>query len=246
MKTALFILISLVILSCNSSKDTVQSFTPDEVTQSIIDNTVEAMGGYKKWNDLHYISWTFFGRRDLLWDKQGNRVRIDSPRDTSIYLLNMDDMTGRVMRHGVEVAHPDSLSKYLNVAKRIWINDSYWLAMPFKLEDPGVTTQFLRSDTTLVGRDSEVLQLTFDAVGVTPQNKYEVYVDKGTNLILQWAFFRDANQEGSPAIWPWDNYKEFDGVLISSDRSDNRGPSNVKVYDSIGNRVFEDFTMPAF
>ena len=234
------------MLSCNSSKDTLPSFTPDQKTQTIIDNTVDVMGGYNKWNKLHYVSWTFFGVRDLLWDKHGNRVRIDSPRDSSVYLLNMDNMTGRVLSHGEEVSHPDSLTKYLNVAKSIWINDSYWLSMPFKLEDPGVTTQYVRSDTTLIGRDSDVLQLTFDDVGVTPQNKYEVYVDKKTNLLLQWAFFRDTKQESDPAIWPWDNYKEFQGVLISANRSDGRGPSNVKVYDTIGDRVFEDFTKPVF
>ncbi|MFT6811331.1 MAG: hypothetical protein ACJA01_004579 [Saprospiraceae bacterium] len=246
MRLLIFIFITTILICCNSSKEKINSFQLDAQTDSIVNKTVDAMGGYQKWKAIHYISWTFFGRRDLIWDKYGNRVRIDSPGDSSIYILNMDDMSGRVLLHGQEVMHSDSLSKYLNIAKRIWINDSYWLAMPFKLEDKGVSTKYVRSDTTLVGSAADVLQLTFDGVGVTPQNKYEVYVDKKTDLILQWAFFRDVNQETDPAIWPWDNYKEFNGVLISGNRSDGRGPSNVKVFDALGGRLFEDFTTPSF
>jgi len=242
----IFVLLIIIasFFSCGSQNEMKVASKVDIRTQSIIDRTVDAMGGYDKYNDINYVSWTFFGRRDLLWDKKKNRVRVDSPGDSSIYILNMDDMSGRVLSHGQEVEHRDSLSKYLNIAKRIWINDSYWLVMPFKLEDPGVTTQYVRRDTTLTGRESEVLALTFDKVGVTPQNKYEVYVDTKSDLIMQWSFFREADQKSDPAIWPWDNYKEYKGVLLSGNRSDGRGPSDIKVYDQLSDRLFQDFVIP--
>lgn len=246
MQRLFIIWVCIILVGCSTKategvRGASQVGSIDLRTKTIIDEMVEAMGGYKKWEAIPYISWTFFGSRDLLWDKHGNRVRIDSPRDSSIYLLNMDDMSGRVISHGMAVTDPDSLEKHLEVARRIWINDSYWLAMPFKLEDPGVHLQYSRMDTTLTGSLSDVIEVTFEEVGVTPQNKYEVYVDRRRHLITQWAFFREADQTAPTAIWPWDNYKLYMGVLISADRSDSRGPSDIQVFESRPEILFEEF-----
>ena len=208
------------------------------------DACMQAMGGRKKWDSLKYVAWNFFGARDLVWDKNNGRVRIDFPRDSSIYLVNINTMKGMVWRNGVEITQPDSLSKYLSRAKSIWINDSYWLVMPFKLIDTGVNLKYVRSDTTASGQDAEVLQLTFDAVGDTPENKYEVYIDKADSLVKQWAYFRESSQDTASAIWPWDNYQLFNGLLLSTDRSDNKGPKNVRVYDELSDAVFESFDVP--
>ena len=111
--------------------------------------------------------------------------------------------------------------------------------------DNGVNLQYLREDTTLKGSPASVLQLTFNAVGNTPENKYEVYVEKD-NLIKQWAYFKSATQSEPPRIWPWDNYKSFDGLSLSSERSDKSGPSNVKVYNKLDETVFTSFNKFSF
>jgi len=210
----------------------------------IADQVMLAMGGRKQWDQLHYLAWNFFGVRDLVWDKQSGRVRIDFPRDSSVYLVNVNTMEGKVWRKGQEVTQPDSLAKFLNIGKSIWINDSYWLVMPFKLKDSGVTLKYLRTDTTRQGQSADVLQLTFQEVGNTPDNKYEVFVDQKDHLIKQWAFFKEAQQEEASAIWPWDNYKDYNGLLLSAERSDDKGPKNVRVYETLDNKVFEDFEVP--
>lgn len=215
----------------------------DQQAIEIADMVMEAMGGQQAWDSLRYISWNFFGARDLIWDKQTGRVRIDFPRDSSIFLVNINTMEGKVMRKGLEVV--DSVQKDINIAKSIWINDSYWLAMPFKLKDPGVTLTYAREDTTLSGTSADVLTLHFEGVGVTPDNKYEVYVDKSDHLIKQWSYFKDAEQDSVSAIWPWDNYSEYNGVLLSGDRSDNKGPKSIKVFNDLPNSVFESFEQPA-
>ncbi len=226
----------------NKTTDT-KSFDPatsDAKAITLADEVMEAMGGQEKWEDLQYISWNFFKARDLVWDKKNNRVRIEVKRDSSIYLLNMNTMEGKVWRNGTAMSQPDSVNKYLKFAKNMWINDSYWLVMPFKLKDPGVSLKYLRSDTTQAGAPAEVVQLTFNEVGNTPNNKYEVYIDQKDKLIKQWAFYSKAEQEKPSAIWPWDNYKPYNGVLLSSDRSDDRGPFEVKVYQTLPAVVFED------
>ena len=91
-----------------------------------------------------------------------------------------------------------------------------------------------------------MLELTFENVGNTPDNKYEVFIDPVDSLVKQWAYFKEASQDSASAIWPWDNYADHNGVLLSGDRSDNKGPRNVRVYDTLGDEVFESFDLPAF
>lgn len=254
------IVLSVYILSCStqSNDETLTEETKeinppaegfnfaesDSTAIVIADSVMKAMGGRKEWDSLRYIKWNFFGARDLIWDKQTGRVRIDYPRDSSIYLINILDNTGRVMQRGNEVTHPDSLKEAVSTGKSIWINDSYWLVMPFKLKDSGVTLKYLREDTTARGTKAHVLQLTFDNIGDTPDNKYEVFVDQSDYLVKQWSYFRTYEQDSASAIWPWDNYNDYNGVLLSADRSDNRGPRDLRTYDSIPDTVFESFETP--
>lgn len=247
----LIIILSFFIVfgSCKNEKATVNDIQTETLNRKDIDKkamelataSFEAMGGLDKYNDLNYISWTFFGARHLIWDKIGGRVRIDSPKDTSIYLIDLNQNAGRVIRGGVEITDPEELAKQVKRGKSIWINDSYWLVMPWKLFDEGVNLKYARQDSMIGGKMAEVLELTFDNVGNTPENKYEVYIDKDDHMIKQWAFFSKADQEDPPRIWPWDNYQSHNGLLFSSDRSDESGPSNVKVYTALADETFTSF-----
>jgi hypothetical protein len=207
---------------------------------SLADSIMKAMGGRKNWDNTRFISWTFFGRRNLIWDKQAGRVRIDNLRDTSTFLVNVNTMEGRFQKKGAELQEPDSLKKMLARAKSMWINDSYWLVMPFKLKDSGVTLKSLGTDT-LKGGEYAILQLTFANVGDTPQNKYKLYVDDKANLIRYWSYFSDAAQDTANFTRPWDNYQKYGKILLSGDRSDKGGPSNVKVFDTLPDSVFTKF-----
>lgn len=213
----------------------------DPAAIELADSVMTAMGGRRNWDNTRYISWNFFGRRDLVWDKQEGRVRIESIPDNTIYLVNLNNLTGRVQVAGKEVTDPDSLKKMLEKGKSIWINDSYWLVMPFKLKDSGVTLKYLGEDTTLTGRNANVIELTFDNVGDTPQNKYRVYVDTRDNLVKQWAYYKEASQDSASQIWPMDNYQRYGNILLSADRSDNKGPRNVRVDEKLPPEVFTEF-----
>lgn len=212
----------------------------DSAAIAVADQVMEAMGGRMKWEHTRYFYWDFFGKRQLTWDKLGNKVRIDSPGDSTVYFVNTIDKTGKVYKNSKEIADPEELGRLLQKGYEMWINDSYWLVMPFKLKDSGVTLNYAREDTTMKGATSHVLQLTFENVGVTPQNKYEVWVDKSDSLIKQWAFYKEATQDSASAIWPWDNYKDFNGIKISTDRSDKSGPRNVEVPESVSEEIFQN------
>ncbi len=213
----------------------------DPAAIELVDSIMIAMGGRENWDKTRFISWNFFGNRDLVWDKTLGRVRIDSRKDTITYLMNLNTMEGRVRIKGQEITELDSLKKMLAKAKSIWINDSYWLVMPFKLMDPGVRIKYMGEEKLSSGMQCNVLELTFDNVGDTPQNKYRLYVDMSDNLIKQWAFYSQATQDSSNFIRPWDNYRKYGDILLSADRSDGGGPRSVKVDGELPDRIFTEF-----
>lgn len=212
----------------------------DPAAIELADSIMNAMGGRANWDATRFISWNF-GRRDLIWDKATGRVRIESSRDSTIYLVNVNTMEGRVQIKGIELLEADSLSNMLDRAKSIWINDSYWLVMPFKLKDSGVTLKYFGEEENQKGVLCNVLELTFNGVGVTPENKYQVYVDIHNNLINEWRYFQNAELDSASAIWPFDNYKKYGNILLSADRSDDRGPKNVTVDTELPDAVFSEF-----
>lgn len=213
----------------------------DPAAIELADSIMVAIGGRKNWDATRFISWNFFGARDLVWDKKEGRVRIESNRDSTIYLLNLNTMEGKVQIKGQELTEPDSLNKMLERAKRIWINDSYWLVMPFKLKDTGVTLKYMGEDTLVNKKYYNLLQLTFENVGVTPQNKYDLYVDVHEKLIKYWSYYSDASADTANWTRPWDNYKKYGNILLSADRSDDGGPKNVRVDEEIPDDVFTQF-----
>ncbi len=201
----------------------------------LADQVMNSMGGREAWDNTHYISWNFFGRRHLLWDRVENRVRID--HNNMVMSLDMDDMTGQVWRDGEALQNADSIKKYLQSAKNMWINDSYWLFMPFKLKDTGAAIAYVRDDTTQAGEQASVLWLSFEDVGNTPQNTYEVWVADDPRLVRQWAFYRNAEDEEPAFVLPWDNYQQYGDILLSGDRGD-RKLTDIKVWDKLPKKAF--------
>lgn len=245
------IVVALFCWACQPSQENTDYGNPpaegfnlaesDPAAIELADSIMIAIGGRKNWDATRFISWNFFGARDLVWDKNQGRVRIESKRDSTIYLLDLNAMTGKVQIKGQELTVPDSLNKMLDKAKRIWINDSYWLVMPFKLKDSGVTLKYMGEDTLVNQKYYNLLQLTFKDVGVTPQNKYDLYVDVKSKLIEYWSYYGDASQDTASWTRPWDNYQKYGNILLSADRSDNGGPKNVKVDESLSDDVFTKF-----
>lgn len=190
----------------------------DAKAVEIADAVMAALGGRKAWDNTRVIRWNFFGNRKLTWDKWTGDVRVEGLKDGSVALVNINTGKGRFFKNGTEYTQPDSLAKYLPRAKSQWINDSYWLLMPYKLKDSGVTLKYLGEENTEAGQPADKLQMTFQNVGDTPQNKYYIWVDQQTRLISQWAHFRNATDEKPAFINAWKAYERKGKILLSGDR----------------------------
>ena len=227
----------------NPAADGFRAELSDPEAIALADTVMAQMGGRKAWDDTRYLRWTFFGRRTLLWDKQEERVRIDVPGDSTVFLLDLETKTGKALVNGTEVTDEAKLDTLMDQAESIWINDSYWLVMPYKLKDSGVALEYIGQDTTADGTMADVLQLTFEGVGNTPQNKYLVYVDREERLITQWAYFPTADAEAPAIVTPWKGYRPYDGILLSGDRG--RGQlTDIAVYAEVPEEAFSSFAKP--
>lgn len=225
-----FLIISFLLLCLSCERPVQSSSTPnpaaegfdeegsDSLAMAIADEVMMAMGGRQAWDQVHYLQWTFLSGRKLTWDKWGERVRIEFPSGGLVLLTDLRSGQGRAFGAEGEITAPDSVALLMEMAKETWINDAYWLVMPFKLKDSGVTLTYVGQDSTTTGTPADVLQLTFREVGVTPQNKYCVWVGQDSKLIEQWAFYANAQDSVPGFITPWQAYEQHGPILLSGDR----------------------------
>lgn len=249
-KLFLLLVFLTALWACQSSQKFVNKDVPntpmpgfntegsDAKAIEIADGVMKAVGGRYAWDQTRFIRWTFMGRRELLWDKTNERVRIDFVDKTMKIRLNLKDMTGRVWKDGAEMTQPDSVKKYLARGKSIWINDSYWLVMPFKLKDSGVTLKYIGKKPNFINAECDVIEMTFKQVGDTPNNKYWVYVNPSSKMITQWDYYPNATNEKPQMSTPWADYRPVGNILLATSRGDNRNMAPLGVYRQIPDTVF--------
>ncbi len=207
---------------------------------AIADEVMQAMGGRKAWDETCYLTWNFFGRRKHYWNKCTGDARIESLSDSATYLLNIHTGKGRARIGAAEVKDPATLDSLMEKAMAYWINDSYWLLMPFKLKDSGVTLKYIGEGKTAQGADADILQLTFESVGVTPENKYHIWVDKSSRLVSQWAYFSKNENRNPDFITPWDDYRRHGKILLSGNRG-KRSLTEIDAPENLPGSLFHQF-----
>jgi pyrroloquinoline quinone biosynthesis protein B len=212
----------------------------------VADRTMEAMGGREAWEQTRYITWNFFGRRRHVWDKHANRLRLERPGPRSgkpyVMIIDLAAGTGRVWRDGEEVTAPVERASIIDAGIAEWINDSYWLVMPYKLKDPGVKLRYKGRGETEEGHAADVLILTFDNVGRTPSNMYYVWVGDASGLVEQWSFFANTFNHEPAFTCPWRGWKRYGRIMLSGDRGVVRGRplrlTDIAVFDELPESVF--------
>jgi hypothetical protein len=242
------LLAGLIVISsfCGSAKGQSSTTPPapgfnlagsDARAVAIADEVMEKMGGRQNWDNTHYVKWRFFGRRLHVWDKWTGDIRVEH-RD-QIILMNLNTRSGRAWKAGIEVTHPDSLAPLLQLGYEAWVNDSYWVFMPYKLKDSGVTLKYIGDGQMADSSAADILELTFAGVGVTPENRYLVYIDKQTRLVGQWDYFEKAADEKPRMSTPWKNWQRHGKILLSDDRGRGKH-TEIAVFDQLLTSVFQD------
>lgn len=228
--------LAISLAGCNKPADS------SSRAAAIADATLAAMGGRAAWDGSRYLVWRFFGRRLHIWDRYTGRARIEwNDRKTGkphLVLMNVQTRQGRVFVDGSELIEQTERSALLQRGYEIWINDSYWLIMPYKLKDGGVTLRHKGVAAMADGKPADVLELTFSQVGVTPENKYDVYVAKDSGLVEQWAYYEKASDPAPQFQTPWRGWQRYGRIMLSGDRGPEGKLTDLAVPSDVPDAVF--------
>jgi hypothetical protein len=204
----------------------------DPKAVAIADQVMKALGGKQRWDALHYLRWTFEvsigdtlrpGRRHV-WDKYTGWHRVDGTNRAGqpfTYIENLNDSTGMAWVNGNPI-EGDSLRKLMRSAHGQWINDSYWFLMPYKLRDPGVTLKYDGDVRDSAGAVYDRLALSFEKVGMTPGDRYWVYVNRANHRVEKWEHLLQDSQP-PPVPWTWEGWEPHGGLWFpTAHRNANR------------------------
>ncbi len=199
----------------------------DPKAVQLAEKSLEAMGGQQAWDDTRFIRFNFFGFRLHHWDRHTGHHRLEGKSregDSYVVLHNVNSREGRVWVNGEE-ADGETKAEWLERAYGAWINDTYWLVMPYKLTDPGVNLEYDGSED-LDGITFDKLKLTFESVGLTPGDTYWAYINRESGLMERWAYFlQDWEEDREATHWQWLDWQRHGKIMLSSKRL-NPDPEN--------------------
>jgi hypothetical protein len=217
---------------------------PDPQAVAISQRVTEAMGGSDLLQSQRMLVFRFSVVRDGValsdwhhaWDRFTGDYRLEgTTRDSTqvLVLFNVDSRQGRVWLNGEE-AQGDEAAPYLELGYGRFINDSYWLLMPWKWLDPGVHLSYTGTDT-VDGEEVDVVQLSFDSgIGLTCNDTYWGYVSRESNLMVRWAYVLQDDEgnpgEDEPTVWNWVDWEPVEaGIRFSRRREPAREGSTVEI-----------------
>lgn len=137
--------------------------TPSPAAEALADRMLAAVDA-AAWDTTARVAWDFDGRQQYVWRRDVDSVEVRW--DDYVVDLHTETVTGTATRDGQLLAGEEA-RKAVAAAWAHFCNDSFWLAAPFKVRDPGTT----RSVVELEG-GGEGLLVSYAGGGVTPGDAY--------------------------------------------------------------------------
>ena len=238
MRTLMFLLIAAAVTACadpeaNPSEGSAVDLTPtttvefaDPEVARIYRAMGQAQGTSEAWGRARYLAFDFVVKRDQgdfrrshEWDRYEGRAQVtwSGEAGETVAVVDTGDPTmGSAWIAGQPVESGPRADSLVLQAYRAHINDAYWLVMPFKWADPGVNARFHGTETAEDGRNFDVVELSFEDVGVTPDNMYHAYVNTETGLMERWAHY--STREAEPRFSEWGGYQNIGPIRLALDK----------------------------
>ena len=221
-----------------------------EVTRAMM----KAMGGEEAWNSAHFVRFDFKVKEGgklvednaHLWDRKDGRYRFEhatknGKRQVVLFKIAVYERNkeGDAYLDGKKL-EGDAGRKAVDDAYASYINDSWWLCMPWKWFASGVNLKYLGPQEH-GGETADVVELTFNHVGLTPGDMYHAFVSQKSHLMDYWEYTLQSKERGA---WDW-QYGEHKGVKLASNHvsSDHKATINmgdVRILDAVDDSFFAD------
>jgi hypothetical protein len=193
---------------------------------AIAGEVMEALGGRDGWRATRFLRFDFAVEREgktlvvrsHTWDRWTGRYRLEARTKEGkpyVALMNVNTKVGSAVLDGKPLEGRD-LDALLGDAYGAWVNDTYWLLMPYKMRDPGVTLK-LAGEAKEGGAVYDKLALSFDHVGLTPGDRYWAWINRETHLMDRWEFVLEGKQP-PPVPFAWKNWKRCGRMLLSDEK----------------------------
>ena len=193
----------------------------DPKAVAIAEQVLKNLGGREKWAAPTGLRWTFgAATHDTLrsprrhsWNMHTGEHRVEGVSRAGIkylFIHTLGDTTSGIAFMNGNRIEGDSLRKLTDRAQALWTNDSYWFLMPYKLLDPGVHLKYdaeVKDSTGTFDR----LAMSFDHVGLTPGDRYWVYVNQKNHRVERWEFVLQGTTP-PPVRWTWEGWEKHDGL----------------------------------
>jgi hypothetical protein len=201
----------------------------DPRAAAIVRQLTDAMGGQETWNRLPYLRFDFVvekngkeaARYRHWWDKKDGRCRVEWSDDRGRAVAAVFDLStrqGKCFTDGIMDTDSSTVAAAVEKGYARWVNDTYWLTMPFKLRDPGTRLTYARAGKSRSGDPCDLLELTFaPGVGLTPKDHYWIYVSRATHLVDQWEYVLQ-DQKPPPQLALWEAWTAVGPVRLAETR----------------------------
>jgi hypothetical protein len=191
----------LLIKSCKEDKNMNEPVESLTIAEKIAD-----ANGFSNWKKISKIAFTFNVDRD---SSHFERSWIWKPKTDDVILISETDTVA------FNRSTLDSISRKANAS---FINDKFWLLIPFQLVwDSGTTiSEPITTEAPISKTFLSKITLTYSSEGgYTPGDAYDIFYDSNF-LIKEWVF-RKENQKEPSMITTFENYKIINGIHVALD-----------------------------
>ena len=212
-----FVLVLIVMIILLFYFDRAIAQDPKSDAMRVAEKTITAMGGMDSWKSVAAVRFNFqVEPKDAparavkhLWDRKSGRDHVEAKtregKDMVVW-VDLSKKTGAAWADGKKLEGEEK-TKALEWAVSRWINDTYWMIMPFKLLDSGVNMKYEG-----VKDGHEILHLSFGKVGETPGDQYWAHINKETGLMDRWEYELQDKTKGD---WNWVDWQKLGNVTLS-------------------------------
>ena len=161
--------------------------------------------GFEIWNKVDEVRFTFKGKRTWLW----------KPRTDAVTLIK-DTVSINYNRKAIDTS--------LIRIDRSFINDKFWLFIPFQLVwDKGTNiSNPIKEKAPISGKTKNKITIVYSGNGgYTPGDAYDIYYNDAY-FIEEWVF-RKGNRQKPSIVNTFENYQDFSGIKIALHHKNAKG-----------------------
>ncbi|MDT0558323.1 hypothetical protein RM697_06685 [Ichthyenterobacterium sp. W332] len=209
----------LLVTSCKTEKK--EAPKPEEVKELTVAEKIAHAHGYENWKNVSKVKFTFKVDRDTIKGKGRSWQWFPKTDDIK---MTAGETTVEYNRRQMDSTHIST--------DRGFINDKYWLFVPFQLvwDTSATISNPKKAEAPISKTEMDMITILYgNEGGYTPGDAYDIFYDENY-MIKEW-IFRKGNAEKPSMATTFENYQDFNGIKIAIDHKMDDGNWNLNFGD---------------